>query len=98
MHPGQQLVGRFRMIGQKRDAMAVSVGLQAVVPEPSIGVHHAPGFDHVVDERLEIVRRRIWDTSQANPPDCAAFVFNGHDHQDLFLPPPQNLWVGDQQI
>jgi len=81
----QQLIRRFRMVAEKGDAMPVAMRLQAVVPEPAIGVHQAAGLDDVVDERLQTVRRAIRDATEANPPEFPALVLHRDDRQDFLL-------------
>ena len=72
MDTGQPRVGRFGMVGDKRDAMAVPMALHPVVAEPAVGMDHAARLNDLVDEALQAVGRGMRHPPQTNPPNPAA--------------------------
>ena len=73
--PGQELGGSLLVAAKEGDLMYITSRFQPVIPEPSVGVDKAAGFDHVLYKRSQDICRGVW-----NPPDT-----DSTDSASLFI-------------
>ena len=81
MNSRQEFTRRFFVPAKKGNLMRVALLSQPVIPEPSIGVNNATGFDGVFDEFSQTVSRCIWNPSHANAADTPAFLLSSNHNQ-----------------
>ena len=73
------------------DVMMESACCQTGIALPTICVHDRGGFDGLLDESDQMLRRRLGDAAESNPTDLPAFQFDRYDHERLVLQaPPTN--------
>src|ERR1700686_128265 len=84
MHPrhgGDRGVGRLSF--QSGHSMPVTVGIQASVARPAIGMYRTAGCNHLLNETMQNGFGGVGNASHANPANSASVFFSGDYHQCL---------------